>query len=586
MRITLYKGCILSNRYNIVYDLTSTKSFPNIAGITRKTSALEDYLKSLPQNTIELPNTYYTRNMSITLNISGDSKFKDAYSYNYCYITTDDGLERYCFITSIDLGNTVATFYTEEDIWSTYGALSHIQFGYLTNTYQRDFKSGLGLDRHIDYYLLPAAFQSNNEPTVKSAHNVSGNFNIVAQIQVYNLTKGGDVTNRQVRTVVLTRFEKIGEEYSVMPAIFSSDEVTKIIGGLQIYGSTSDLFPGNDINKTGSYYQIDNITVLPEELNIGKCFANKTETQIKQAIVGISFSIRLAENVFIGFCNFPRLFYITGEISGKMKDLYNGTLDNNFKVISFGTRSSQYEINMNGTPVKYSLKASATDWDFKLILSFQQKTIDITNDFVLKVPFDSLTGDVLAQRQIAKNTAIYNGVTNIVGGVAKIGKSAVSIASGGVTETTKIRHSRTTGKVTSRKTTLSGVRSDNGTGIIGGTIDVADGIVAIVNANTPQYTSNRGTFVQSEGLYNASYGLCYQEVIPDNEAFVNNMTALCGYIVYEIITRSDEIIFGQTFEDGGNVLKFESVILDGSYFPLDIREKLEAILENGFIIYY
>ena len=585
MKITLYKGCILSNRYNIVYDLTSTKTFPDIAGITRKTSALEDYLKSLPQNTIELPNTYYTRNMSITLNISGDSKFKDAYSYNYCYITTDDGLERYCFITSIDLGNTVATFYTEEDVWSTYGALSHIKFGYLTNTYQRDFKSGLGLDRHIDYYLLPTAFQSNDEPTVKSAHRISGGFNIVAQMQLYNLDKDGKVSNRVVRTVVFTTFEKIGETYEVKPASFSTDEVTKIIGGLQVYGPAGDLLHGPN-GAALSYYQIDNITVLPEELNIGKCFENKTIEEIKVATVGISFSIRLAEDLFIGFCNFPKLFYISSEMPGRMKDLYNGILDNNFKIISFGTRSSQYEINMNGTSLKYSLKASATDWDFKLILSFQQKTIDITNDFVLKVPFESITGDVLAQRQIAKNTAIYNGITNIVGGVAKIGKSAASIASGGVTETTKIRHSITTGKVTSRKTTLNGVRSDNGSGIIGGAIDVADGIVAIVNANTPRYTSNRGTFVQSEGLYNASYGLCYQEVVPDNEAFVNNMIALCGYIVYEIITRSDEIIFGQMFEDGANVLKFESVVLDGGYFPLDIREKLEAILENGFIIYY
>lgn len=585
MRITLYKGCILSNRYNIVYDLTSTKTFPNIAGITRKTSALEDYLKSLPQNTIELPNTYYTRNMSITLNISGNSKFKDAFSYNYCYITTDDGLERYCFITSIELGNTVATFYTEEDIWSTYGTLSHIKLGYLTNTYQRDFKSGLGLDRHIDYYLLPTAFQSNDEPTVKSAHRISGGFNIVAQMQLYNLDKDGKVSNRVVRTVVFTTFEKIGETYEVKPASFSTDEITKIIGGLQVYGPAGDLLHGPN-GAALSYYQIDNITVLPEELNIGKCFENKTIEKIKAATVGISFSIRLAEDLFIGFCNFPKLFYISSEIQGRMKDLYNGILDNNFKIISFGTRSSQYEINMNGTSLKYSLKASASDWDFKLILSFQQKTIDITNDFVLKVPFDSITGDVLAQRKIAKNTAIYNGVTSIIGGVAKIGTSAASIATGGITEVTKIRHSRTTGKVTSRKTTSSGVRSDNGAGIIGGAIDVADGIVAIVNANTPRYTSNRGTFVQSEGLYNASYGLCYQEVIPDNEAFVNNMTALCGYIVYEIITRSDEIIFGQTFEDGANVLKFESVVLDGGYFPLDIREKLEAILENGFIIYY
>lgn len=582
MRITLYKGCILSNRYNIVYDLTSTKTFPNIAGITRKTSALEDYLKSLPQNTIELPNTYYTRNMSITLNISGNSKFKDAFSYNYCYITTDDGLERYCFITSIELGNTVATFYTEEDVWSTYGALSHIQFGYLTNTYQRDFKSGLGLDRHIDYYLLPTAFQSNDEPTVKSAHRINGSFNIVAQMQLYNLDKDGKVSDRVVQTVIFTRFEKIGENYEVKPASFSTDEVTKIIGGLQVYGPAGDLIQSGGL----LYYQIDNITVLPEELNIGKCFENKTIEEIKIATVGISFSIRLAEDLFIGFCNFPKLFYISSEIKGRMKNIFNGVLGNNFKIISFGTRSSQYEINMNGTSLKYSLKASATDWDFKLILSFQQKTIDITNDFVLKVPFDSIMGDVLAQRKIAKNTAVYNGVTSIIGGVAKIGTSAASIATGGVTEVTKIRRSRTTGKVTSRKTTSSGVRSDNGAGIIGGAIDVADGIVAIVNANTPRYTSNRGTFVQSEGLYNASYGLCYQEVIPDNEAFVNNMTALCGYIVYEIITRSDEIIFGQTFEDGANVLKFESVILDGGYFPLDIREKLEAILENGFIIYY
>lgn len=591
MRITLYKNCKLSNRYNFVYDLTREDT-----GAGGYVSALTLYLSELQTTVIELPNTYYSRNMSFTFNINGDNRFKDAFAYNYCWVKTDDGLERYCFITSIDLGNTVATFHTEEDVWSSYALDMRLEYGYLTNAKQLNYKTGNNSSKIINYYLPPVAYQSNDEPIIKSAHAISGNFNIVLQLQTYKLGTGGDVTDRQVRTVILGTLEKINEAYVYQTTDFSTDEIFFILTYLQLYSGTQSLIPGQDLTNgkvdTFQYFQIDNITVVPKELNLGSVVDNKTLETLLTKTTGIfSLPINSTTDRFLAFFNFASLFYTSSEIKGRVKGIYYGVLSNNFKIISFGTRTGQYAIDMNGTSLKYSLRISATNWDFKLLLSFQQKLIDITNDFVLKVPFESLTGDVLAQRKIAKNTAIYNGVRSIAGGVADIAINAVTMNGGSSssvrnTDYTYAFTKRNRPYVLSKKTTYKAKHESQGTpqGLVGGVFDISNGIVGIVNANTPQYTSNIGTFVSSEGMLNAAYGLCYQEVAPDNETYVNDMIETCGYTVYEIL-RGVDIIFNQNFSGEKNVLKFETAIISGG-FPLDIKEQLESILENGFIIQY
>lgn len=614
MILTLYKNCILNDNYNEVFDLT--KKTRVIDGITESYSVFTDYLKGLDKNIINLPNVYYSRNMSFTLGISGDNKAKEAFEYNYCKIEAE-GIIRYCFITDIELANSVATYYTEEDIWSNYAYDMQFRYGYLTNALRTSYKKvdndGNITYKDINYYTLPTGYQSNNLPKYGRERTMDALYNIVLQLQTYNLETGGATSKRVVRTVLLSFLTETGIDPETKEAIwnvsynFSEKEVLDYLTNLQIASSAKTIALGKNIisyytdkETYDANFQIDNITILPKDWNITEKMATITQDKLKEAIVGL-YVTQISETELvqgITFINFPQVFYGNDYSHITPKELISGELENDFKIISFGTRTGQYEINMNGTSIPYSVDLSSDDTNFKILLNLQNKCIDITNDFVLEIPFDVVTADTTAQRKIAKNTAIYNGVANIIGGTAETALNVTALATGNVTSSSSsvLKRSYKTptygekyaGKryLSSRKVTSETTKSPLGTGsasgILGGVRDIADGIVGIANANTPQYTTNTGTFVTSEALLNAVYGLCYLYIEPDNSEFVQNMLNLIGYNVFEVIY--DNIIFNQDFIFD-NVLKFETVDIYGS-FPLSIKEALETILTNGFRIYY
>lgn len=589
MILTLYKNCILNDNYNEVFDLT----LRTVDGV--ESSVFTDYLKTLSNTVINLPNVYYSRNMSFTLGISGENKAKEAFEYNYCKIEAE-GIVRYCFITDIELANSVATYYTEEDIWSNYAYDMQIRYGYLTNALRTRYKKvdsdGNITYKDINYYTLPAGFQSNNLPKYNRIQTSDGLFNIVLQIQLYNLTTGGEANKRVVRTALLSNvtIDSSGN-ITISASKYNTEEVNKILSLIQSDTSSGVISRGNDIkdifpNDETLHYQIDNITILPYEWGLGNIIETTSITDLAQKAIGISIYSTVTSVMYI---NFPAIFYTVGYSYADTKTLITGELANDFKVISFGTRTGQYEVNMNGTSLPYSLKISSDDTNFKLLLEFQNKCIDITNDFVFDIPFTALTADTTAQRRIAKNTAIYNGVANIIGGTAETALSIASLATGNISASALKMQKRNygkSGKLTSSKYKSQTSYNPLGTGsagrILGGVRDIADGIVGIVNANTPQYTTNTGTFVSSEAFLNARFGLCYLSIEPDNAEYVQNMRNLIGYNVFEVIY--DNIIFNQDFIFD-NVLKFETVDIYGS-FPLSIKEALEAILTNGFRIYY
>lgn len=610
MKITLYKNCILNDNYNEVFDLT--KKTRVIDGVTESYSVFTDYLKSLDSQSIELPNTYYSRDMSFTLRITGDSKFKEALAFNYCKIEVDD-LTRYCFITDIELANTVATYYTEEDIWANYAYGMQIRYGYLTNALRTEYKIGEETKK-INFYTLPVGYQSNNEPQYNRERTMSSLFNIVLQLQTYNLVTGGETSERIVRTVLLTYYRETGTDPEtgkktyVISANFSQKKALEYLTKLQIGSSSKTIALGKNIisyytsNDTyDANFQIDNITIIPKDWGIANYIQDITEEKLTDSVVGM-FVTKIEEKTSlisgIDFVNFPLLYYGNDYAHITPKTLISGELENDFKIISFGTRTGQYEINMNGTSIPYSLTISSDDTNFKILFNFQNKCIDITNDFVLDLPFDVITADTTAQRKIAKNTAIYNGVANIIGGTAETALNIGALASGNVVSSTESALKRNYAKLTygekylgkrhlsSRKSSTVTKKSATGAGSIGGVVgglrDIADGIVSIVNANTPQYTTNTGTFVQSEAFLNALYGLCYLSIIPDNNDYVQNMLKLIGYNVFEVIY--DNILFNQDFISD-NVIKFETVVVYGD-FPLDIKSALEDILTSGFRIYY
>lgn len=593
MILTLYKNCILNDNYNEVFDLT--KKTRVIDGITESYSVFTDYLKGLDKTTINVPNVYYSRNMSFTLGISGENKAKEAFEYNYCKIEAE-GIVRYCFITDIELANSVATYYTEEDIWSNYAYDMQFRYGYLTNSRKLDYKINNN-KKQINYYLLPTGYQSNNAPSYARLNPFmfETSYNVILQIQCYSLTEKGAVSKRMIRTAILGNAEKNGTKWEFKTTSFLSGEVEQVLSYLQAESSDTVLIKGADLNdyfgEEAIHFQIDNITIIPSKFGLGKLINNKEQDDILEAVIGAS--VYNAETFGITFLNLPKLYNASLLNYGSPELLFSYKLSNDFKIVSFGTRTSQYEINMNGTDIEYDLLIATDNTNFKMLLSFQNKCIDITSDFTYDIPFTALTADVTAQRRIAYNTAMYNGVAEIIGGAADTALNIVSLSGGNITGGSVIKEQRRYGTtkrgkkyLTSKKRTEEDFKNPLGSGsaegVLGGVRSIADGIVGIVNANTPKYTTNTGTFVKSEALVNAQFALCCMKINPDNSEFVENYTNLVGYVVYEII--KDNILFYQDFTDY-NICKFETVDIYGS-FPQSIKLELEDILTSGFKIWY
>ncbi len=599
MKITLYKNCILTDNYHEVFDLT----LKTVDGV--KSSVFTDYLKSLEKTEITLENMYYTRNMTFIFSFSGEKRYEEVYSYNYCKIEVED-LVRYCFITDIILCNTVVKYKTKEDIWSNYALDMNIRNSYLARSYKLKYK-----DKNIDFYKLPIGYQSNEMlkyvPLVgdKTYIDYKNNLmNIVMQVQFYKLSDTKQ-TERQTRTIILMN-KKAGTGYTNLT--LTAKEACNFINRFEALVYDKEFNKGNDLkdnilDTTKVYAQIDNVTCVPAIWGLGSTAENGDDNAISATFNFIPEPITGGtappfDNYAL--VNLPKAFnqFLNYTYSSPVA-MYQFILKNNFKLLSIGTRTSQFAIETNGTNFEVDIAVTMDDVDFKIFLETQGKSIEITNDFIYDVPFESLTADVAAQRKIARNTAVYRGVSSIASGALQIARSVKGVyLSGGSVEQGGINYNLpmvyTENPVSNFEPTaeysyerineggITGVDFDKNAsrGVIG---KVSDGILQISNALAPKYTSNYGTFAKSNGLLNACCGgIIGCEIKPDNEIIVNNFIKQTGYIVYEFI--NNDIIFNQDFTDF-NILQFDFCWVSGR-FPAYIRNKLEQILTSGFKIWY
>ena len=603
MKITLYKNCILTDNYHEVLDLT--KKTRVIDGITESYSVFTDYLKALEKTEITLENMYYTRNMTFIFSFSGEKRYEEVYSYNYCKIEVED-LVRYCFITDIILCNTVVKYKTKEDIWSNYALDMNIRNAYLIQSYKLNYKN-----KSISFYKLPISYQSNE---ALNYVDIAGDtyplpsglpVNIVMQLQCYRLTDN-NASDRQVRTVLISSFSDNLGSNTYENKGFTPKEVCDFLNKLEqdVYATKFSVAPNisKQIGTADVYIQIDNITLVPFYWGIGNAINKITDKS--KLYEGHCITIKqgtLFNNKKFACINLP---YLLNDISkyeySSLMKLTEINTNNNFKLLSIGTRTSQFSIEQNGTNFYSKIFVSTDDTDFKLFLEAQGKSMEITSDFIFEVPFESLTADVYMQRKIAKNTQVYKGISSVLSGALQMARSVNSVSlnggtiiNSGVENTLPMIYTKNAvsnfepiAEYATEKTIgaggLAGIDYDKNL-TRGSGNKIADGIVTIKNALTPQFVSNYGTFAKSNGLLNAScggiIGCC---ISPDNEKIVNDFIKRVGYITYEFIT--DDILFNQDFVDF-NILQFDYCWITGK-FPAYIRTELEKILMNGFKIWY
>ena len=578
MNITLYKKCILSNSYSEVFDVFHKTKDP----ITNEeTVALQRYLSSLTKYEIVADNVYVPNSGKITLELNEDNV--NIYEYNYLYLEdTVNNFRRYCFIDDITVVNGLAVISFSEDIWSNYASSMEIRKSLLVRSRATKYGSW-----SIPFYAPGMAYEGNNplKFTDLAGNNIqlsdtdNRNVALICQLQVYNLSQEGVISDRKVYTVAANTLDiELSEGTFVFPLkkTPAKESVYEIIRQLYIKSSEKQFIEPGTNNLPSLYYQISNVLLLPAYCVTGQ---SKTNTI---GMVNITGSAT---------CVFYKLDISIGDISSNdsMVFVKTITLDKNFKRIGIGCITNLQPVVENGTSIEVKIGIAYDDFSVGVYLVFQNKIIEITNDFLLEIPISVQTADVTQQQLANRELKTMNAKL----GIANAGIDIATGYMGAIINAGMIGLGVEMNSVLPA-TSYSGMSTGmKGAGGFASSINsVGKGITALIGsqkqlevANRSMFATNKGTNINYNVMLNARFGIVIAYMQPDNESEVQANINNTGYVCNEIVDNLFNKPITDTVAAVYNVMRFEFANIFGN-FTQNIAKALRAILYNGFKIWY
>lgn len=561
MKITLFKKCILNNNYQNAFSRgTYLKD-----GVAK--SCLDHYLDTLPNVSFETDAIYYENEGELIFDILllGTST-SYIYMYNYMRVQFNEvgsstlGITKYCFVNSIRMKNGCVYLNYSEDIWSTYhNVIQGILPSYLKNSRVKQYQSFTP-----ELIKLPTEYQGNGQLELNYTEDSS--CFILVELQLYKLTSGDKVGFRQVRYCAVSLYDSESFLFSKANALrqiasifnFSAEgELTATI-----YGSSSDW-----------HYSIGDVYLLPSSFNINS-YIDKTSVFAKYVNPYGSQSQPY----------YPCFYKLKEDNVNTYWPIKTGTITADYKNVSFGTFSKQFQLINNGIEVNYTISFAYDISNIAIRLSFQNQNFDITDDFYCYYPFTPITADGFAQRKIA--LAIQNTNLNVQafkGGVG-IGTSLTGIgASWGQNLLNAYDEGRLSLGVLQNSSLYTGRN-------LSGIADVAGAIKTQKLINSPIYSSAKANWGNSRYFLNYFVPLVLCKCSVSNANFVKNYINNFGYETYEFVSDFSKLqIMSPTYWQNNNinynVIRFEKANVYG-YFTNEIAEKLNQILENGIKIWF
>ena len=567
MNITLYKKCILSNSYSEVFDVFHKDSNDKVA--------LDRYLASLQKYEIVADNVYVPNSGKITLELNEDNV--NIYEYNYMYLEdTDNNFRRYCFIDDITVVNGLAVISFSEDIWSNYASSMEIRKSLLVRSRATKYGSW-----SIPFYAPGMAYEGNNPlkftdlagQNIQLSDTNNRNVALICQLQVYNLSQEGVISDRKIYTVAANTLDiELSEGTFVFPLkkTPAKESVYEIIRQLYIKSSAKEFIVPGTNNLPSLYYQISNVLLLPAYCVTGQ---SKTNTI---GMVNITGSAT---------CVFYKLDISIGDIpsNDSMVFVKTITLDKNFKRVGIGCINNLQPVVENGTSIEVKIGVAYDDFSIGVYLVFQNQIIEITNDFLFDIPISVQTADVTQQQTANRELKTLNAKLGIANGALQIRKGMLdtSIGFGGMLLGGAV------GGVAG-----IGLMTGGAGGFAGGTTEIGKGITSIIGsqkqleiANRQMFASNKGTNINYNVMLNARFGIVIAYMQPDNESEVQANINNTGYICNEIVDNIFNKPITDTVATAYNVMRFDFANIFGN-FTQNIAKALRAILYNGFKIWY
>lgn len=567
MNITLYKKCILSNSYSEVFDVFHKDSNDKVA--------LERYLASLQKYEIVADNVYVPNSGKITLELNEDNV--NIYEYNYMYLEdTDNNFRRYCFIDDITVVNGLAVISFSEDIWSNYASSMEIRKSLLVRSRATKYGSW-----SIPFYAPGMEYEGNNQlkftdligQNIQLSDTNNRNVGFVCQLQVYNLSQEGVISDRKIYTVAANTLDIETSEHTFLFPLKKTnakESVYEIIRQLYIKSSAKQFIVPGTNNLPSLYYQISNVLLIPAYCVAGQSTTNMIGT------VDITSSAS---------CVFYKLDISIGDIpsNDSMVFVKTITLNKNFKRIGIGCITNLQPIVENGTSIEVKIGVAYDDFSIGVYLVFQNQIIEITNDFLFDIPISVQTADVTQQQAANRELKTLNAKLGIANGALQIRKGMLdtSIGFGGMLLGGAI------GGVTG-----IGLMSGGAGGFAGGTTEIGKGITSIIGsqkqleiANRYMFASNKGTNINYNVMLNARFGVVIAYMQPDNESEVQANINNTGYVCNEIVDDLFNKPITDTVATAYNVMRFDFANIFGN-FTQNIAKALRAILYSGFKIWY
>ena len=582
MKIILYKKCILSNSYSEVFDVFHKTKDPLT---NEETVALQRYLSSLTKYEITADNVYVPNSGKITLELDFDYEnvSNNIYEYNYMYLEdTDNNFRRYCFIDDITVVNGLAVISFSEDIWSNYASSMEIRKSLLVRSRATKYGSW-----SIPFYAPGMAYEGNNplKFTDLAGNNIqlsdtnNRNVALICQLQVYNLSQEGVISDRKVYTVAANTLDiEQSEGTFVFPLkkTPAKESVYEIIRQLYIKSSEKQFIVPDTNNLPSLYYQISNVLLLPAYCVTGQ---SKTNTI---GMVNITGSAT---------CVFYKLDISIGDISSNdsMVFVKTITLDKNFKRIGIGCITNLQPVVENGTSIEVKIGIAYDDFSVGVYLVFQNKIIEITNDFLLEIPISVQTADVTQQQLANRELKTMNAKL----GIANAGIDIATGYMGAIINAGMIGLGVEMNSVLPA-TSYSGMSTGmKGAGGFASSINsVGKGITALIGsqkqlevANRSMFATNKGTNINYNVMLNARFGIVIAYMQPDNESEVQANINNTGYVCNEIVDNLFNKPITDTVATVYNVMRFEFANIFGN-FTQNIAKALRAILYSGFKIWY
>lgn len=538
MIIKLYKNCILTDAYSEVFDVYHKDA--------NNKTALDRYLATLEQKTIETLHTYVTNSGKISFDLN-DEDGTEFYDFNYMSITDEvNNFTRFCFIDAVTVVNGIAVVSYIEDVWSNYAPSLQMRKSLLTRSRIIDYGS-----YKIPFYSLGMEYQGNNELKINKLFESSNNqVAVLMQVQLYKLSEKGEVSERSIMEMYGSTKTASQAEHRVY---FTPQEAISLATLLTIQSSVKQL-------STGQYYEIYNVILVPKIFNLSFNTSGIASVEVDNNTYLTPFLPSIDTNNDIVYTN-------------------SKTLPCNFKQFKVGTLLNAYDIIQNGTDIVIKVGYSASLTDLNLYLNFQNQIYEITKDFMLDLPISVQTADVTQQQATAREVANLNAKLGIASGAMQIGSAVNDIAMGA----SKVAFGSFTGQVGS---VVKGAEQ-----ISNAPFEIGRGVINIISskkqldiANRALYVSNRGVKVLSNTALIALYGIVVYEIQPDNEVEVKANIDNCGYVCNEIVDNLfNTITTGTT--NKWNVMQFDYVNIYGK-FTQRIADVLRDILNAGFKIWY